>query len=196
MNGSKLFQICMKILRIIGIISIVVVSASAIFNALVLFSWIVYDDISFVNKSDFYKQILAFSDLGAYNLNISSYSSEVIYCVVRTTLLIHLLGYINTAINAGTLFVNECYKALRLVGLRFIVFPFIALTFSGVIHYYLKTGSLSRFNESGYLVLGIVCFICSFIFKYLDNTFFLDKSNEVKVLEEESDHVSKIDDIE
>ena len=113
MKNIKYLQICIKAFRVITYILTVIMIALAIVSAVFLAVWISYDDISFIYRSDFYQQILALTDVGAYYYNVAFYSSELIFYVIKATLLIYLIQLFNALIREENLFNDNISKLSR-----------------------------------------------------------------------------------
>ncbi len=167
MKGLKIFQIFMKIARVLLIIMTALIVVRGIFFGLSLAVWITYDSISFANQSDFYKQVLAYTNIGSYYYNVSFFASNFILNIVSITLMIYAILYMNTEIRVGSLFDREAVRSIGWLGIRLIVFPAVAYAFSAIIFLYLNKGFPVKFIDFTFFIIGTILIVTSFILNYL-----------------------------
>ena len=165
MKNIKYLQICIKAFRVITYILTVIMIALAIVSAVFLAVWISYDDISFIYRSDFYQQILALTDVGAYYYNVAFYSSELIFYVIKATLLIYLIQLFNALIREENLFNDNISKLSRWMGIRVLVFPLIGFGFATFINIYLNQGIPVQLIDISFLIYGAFFIFLSILLK-------------------------------
>jgi len=139
--------------------------ALAIVSAVFLAVWISYDDISFIYRSDFYQQILALTDVGAYYYNVAFYASELIFYVIKATLLIYLIQLFNALIREDNIFSDRISKLSRWMGIRIFVFPLIGFGFATSINIYLNQGVPVHLIDISFLVYGAFFIFLSILLK-------------------------------
>ena len=166
MKSLEVFQHFMKIFRVVLIILTFLVMGITIFYGLSLAAWISFDVISYASKNEIYKFILQFTDVGPYYYNVVFAAGKFAFSAINVTLIAHLYILINKVIRVGTPFTMECASSVKWLGIRFFIFPIVALCFSSFIYYYLNQGFPFEFINLSYFCYGFLFIISSFLLEY------------------------------
>lgn len=196
MKSLKYLHICVKVFRVVTFILTAIMLALAIANAVFLAAWISYDDISFIHRSDFYRQILTLTDAGSYYYNVSLYASELIFSVIKSTLLIYLIQLFNAEIKEGNPFSADVSKMSRWLGIRMFVFPVIGFVFATFISVYLNQGVPVQLIDISFLGYGAFFVLLSFLLKCgIDKSHNCEEQCESKTVKSEEFPVVEVDEL-